>query len=321
KHLSGNTTPEEYQRLMTWLAEAPAHRRLFDEMEQVWDETDVPTLSRDDRERYWQGIQAAIAAPEPRRVRRPLWTRRVAAAAAVLILGIAGWYWFDQRPVQDGVQMAVLADRNDEQVVLPDSSRVWLRAGSTMTYEEQDGRRHVALTGEAYFEVTSDPQRPFTVSVGDAVATVLGTRFTLSEKADGQVELFVTEGLVAFTQADSADSIRVAARQLAVAQPGQRTPVRVPVLRHDVNRLSWVDQKLVFDHAPLSFVLADLERHFGVSFELDDPGLGSCELKADFDQATLEQVLETIAFSLNCKISQDNNVYRVAGTPCDNPTK
>ncbi|MDX1409939.1 MAG: FecR domain-containing protein, partial [Saprospiraceae bacterium] len=308
KHLAGSTSDEEYRRLLEWLDEDAAHRGLYDQLEQVWNDGRARPIAAADKERYWQGIEQALDRPATPVKGLRVHLRRIAAVAAIVVLGVAIWQIVGSSD-GFGQTLAWTATSEHEHLVLQDGSQVWLRQGSTLTYENLRDRRNVSLEGEAYFEVASNPDRPFSVRVGNAVARVLGTRFNLREMENGRVELFVTEGLVSFARADVPDGgINVAREEAAVTQIDRREPVRVPVLQHDVNRLSWQNQKLIFNHAPLTQVLRDLERHFHVAFVLANEGLGACEIKADFAAATLEEVLETIEFSLNSHIDFENGV-------------
>src|SRR5690606_20057056 len=67
-------------------------------------------------------------------------------------------------------------------LTLPDGSRVWLNAASSIRYPTAfpGTERHVEITGEAYFEVVGNPDKPFRVSLDDTTSiTVLGTRFNV----------------------------------------------------------------------------------------------------------------------------------------------
>lgn len=72
------------------------------------------------------------------------------------------------------------------QVVLPDGTRVWLNAASSLSYPTAfNGRtRDVSLTGEAYFEVAKNKNMPFHVQVNGATIQVLGTRFNITSYSD-----------------------------------------------------------------------------------------------------------------------------------------
>ncbi|HEY0668863.1 MAG TPA: FecR family protein, partial [Sphingobacteriaceae bacterium] len=71
------------------------------------------------------------------------------------------------------------------QVILPDGTRVWLNAASSLKFPVVFGKeRTVKLTGEAYFEVAKDKNKPFTVSVGNIGVKVLGTHFNVMAYTD-----------------------------------------------------------------------------------------------------------------------------------------
>ena len=67
-------------------------------------------------------------------------------------------------------------------LVLADGTRVWLNAASELMYPDHFSadQRKVVLKGEAYFEVTKDVKRPFSVVLGDMEVKVLGTSFNVS---------------------------------------------------------------------------------------------------------------------------------------------
>src|SRR5690606_11414510 len=72
------------------------------------------------------------------------------------------------------------------EVVFPDGSKVWLNAGSQLTFPEifEEEKREVYLEGEGYFEVEGDRKRPFYVHTADMVVKVLGTTFNVSSYHD-----------------------------------------------------------------------------------------------------------------------------------------
>ncbi len=72
------------------------------------------------------------------------------------------------------------------QITLPDGSKVWLNASSTLKYPDRfpDGERLVEIVGEGYFEIEKDPKRPFKVRSEGQVVDVLGTAFNISAYPD-----------------------------------------------------------------------------------------------------------------------------------------
>jgi ferric-dicitrate binding protein FerR (iron transport regulator) len=84
-------------------------------------------------------------------------------------------------------------------VVLADGSEVWLNASSSLRFPTvfTGNQREVELTGEAYFEVAKNKERPFRVKVGDIQVNVLGTHFNINAYADeSAVKTSLLEGSV-----------------------------------------------------------------------------------------------------------------------------
>jgi transmembrane sensor len=77
------------------------------------------------------------------------------------------------------------------QVLLPDGSQVWLNAASSITFPANfaGAERRVKITGEVFFDVASEMDRPFRVAFGDNEIEVLGTQFNVSHYGDGEVSL------------------------------------------------------------------------------------------------------------------------------------
>ena len=327
KQLTGEISSDEQLTLDGWLAESSEHQTLSSELHALWSKTEpeaMPEVSN--KEQYWKIIEREInPAPVVKlQPRRRLWTR-VASVAAVMLGLVFVWKWADNQqnhPTEPAMVQVIAEEDQPDGMMLPDGSQVWLRKGSSLSYAEGFVKRDVELEGEGYFEIAHDADRPFTVKIGDARAEVLGTKFNLKQLADGEVELFVTEGRVAFSRKDAPAAAEVLTReQIAVVSPLREVPRRLTTTQLDINRLSWQTKQLVFDHVELRSVINDLERHFHVQIETTEPGILNCEMKADFENATLADVLETIEFSLNSAITRENNTYLISGQPCNTAIK
>src|SRR5690606_1448893 len=84
------------------------------------------------------------------------------------------------------------------QVTLPDGSKVWLNAASTLKFPlnlASEKERKIELNGEAYLEVVKDAKRPFKVITDQQLLQVLGTHFNISNYTDDQtVKTTLLEG-------------------------------------------------------------------------------------------------------------------------------
>lgn len=126
-------------------------------------------------------------------------------------------YTATQSRENTGLNTLSTAKGETYQVNLPDGSRIWLNAASSVTYPAnfaQLKERHVKLEGEAYFEIAKDKTRPFVVESREQKVRVLGTHFNISSYADEQlIRTTLLEGKVRV----SADN-----NVAAVLSPGQQ---------------------------------------------------------------------------------------------------
>ncbi|MBO9572174.1 MAG: FecR family protein [Chitinophagaceae bacterium] len=72
------------------------------------------------------------------------------------------------------------------QLTLPDNTKVWLNASSSITYPVvfNEKTRTVSITGEAYFQITANARQPFIVKTKSEEITVLGTEFNVNSYND-----------------------------------------------------------------------------------------------------------------------------------------
>src|SRR5882757_6405317 len=137
----------------------------------------------DEKQHDWKRLEQHIRVQAP--VRR-MWIRRIAVAAAVILLAGAGWMWMENSKTGKGLysteRFSVLAESGFEgrkTVELPDGSVVLLNAFSELKIAPDFNRdnRRIELYGEAFFRVKENPGKPFIVVTGNTAVTVLGTSF------------------------------------------------------------------------------------------------------------------------------------------------
>jgi len=321
RYLSGNMTGEEREALERWIDASAENRAFYEEMNSVWQITQPVSLDSDPNiAAQWSALSDQIGLDKTPATKLRVLYRVAAAAAAVALLILA--INFNNRGIGSESNHPVLVSAEQTEgnrtIDLPDGSTVWLRQGSTISYDKDFVQRDVVLTGEAFFDVAKDPDHPFTVSTTNSQVQVLGTRFNVREREDGDVELYVEEGRVKFAPSDNgaiADAELVTRDQMAVMRLESRDVQRLE--QPMANITSWRSGILKFNGAPMGDVLNDLQRYYGVEFELENSDLSTCTLKADFEAAPIEDVIKTIEFSLSWQLQQKDDVYYVTGTSCD----
>jgi len=150
-------------------------------------------------------------------------------------------------------------------VTLSDGSRVWLNAGSSLTYPVSftGSERKVAVNGEAYFEVAHNASKPFYVTKGTMEIKVLGTRFNVNAYDDEQnMKITLLEGSVRLTQ--HAQSLTLSPGQQAIAGEGE-----LQTADH-VNLdavMAWKNGWFNFSQVQLQEVMRQLARWYDVEVE------------------------------------------------------
>ncbi|MDR1919316.1 MAG: DUF4974 domain-containing protein [Tannerellaceae bacterium] len=177
------------------------------------------------------------------------------------------------------------------QVYLPDSSKVWLNAGSSLRYPASfsSGERQVNLSGEGYFEVKSDPANPFYVSLSEVMRVkAYGTKFNVSSyEDDTAIETVLETGLVDVEF--NTQSVRLSPSEQASFDKAQKKVV-ITSVRID-EKTSWKEGKLMFRNASLEEVIKSLSRRYNVDIVLHKETEKTYKFRASFSNETITQVL------------------------------
>lgn len=195
------------------------------------------------------------------------------AAAAVLLLMLLpfGGYWVGQQRMAGGFAdiRVETADGAPVQMSLPDGTKVWLNAGSSMEYSQGFGvdNRNVRLRGEACFDVKRNEKLPFTISTKDIDLRVLGTKFTFSDyPGDDNITVDLIRGKVSLTANGTGSTMTLVADERMVydRRTGSMTKTRISASGSD----GWVRGELFFDELPLEDIARVLSRRYGVDIEV-----------------------------------------------------
>ncbi len=148
-------------------------------------------------------------------------------------------------------------------LVLPDGSRVWLNAASSVRFPTSFVKeRTVSVSGEAYFEIKQDASRPFIVQTTRSVVQVLGTAFNIMDYAEEQQQTTLVNGAVKVLAGE--DAVLLQPATMARLQSGKLT-----VTRADVNmNTAWRNGQLYFAGQDAYAVLRQISRWYDVDIKL-----------------------------------------------------
>ena len=154
-------------------------------------------------------------------------------------------------------------------ITLSDNSTVMLAPESAITVRFDGTTRFVELLdGEAFFDVTPDPQKPFRVGADNLTVTVLGTGFDVSEGASGSM-VGVAHGLVKVENAADVPAVfekLEPGQQVRVGRDG--TVVRSQAPASQIG--AWRNNQLIAQDQPLSEVVDQLRRYFNGTIVITD---------------------------------------------------
>ncbi len=163
------------------------------------------------------------------------------------------------------------------QIILPDGSRLWLNAASSVTYPVRFSRerREVEIAGEAYFDVTNATDWPFVVTTAQQRIEVLGTSFNVSAYAD---DAFAHTTLVSGQVSVSFQENPAEGNELesVVLRPGQQVSSYSGRANYTVKSVdpedfvSWKDHLFVFNNEEISEVMKKVSRWYNVEVEYKD---------------------------------------------------
>lgn len=264
-----------------------------------------------------QETETLTTVSSPKRIVKTHYRWYSAAAVILMLISAGTWLWQSQRKRQQ-LQIAAVqwdtiynAGGNVRLVSMPDGSRVWMNTNAVLTYNSDynNKTRELWLKGEAYFEVTKDDGRPFSVHAGELATTALGTTFNIAtgNKADGSIAVSLVTGKVA---------VRTAAFAY-VLTPGQMLLYKkgappVPIARFNIPEvLDWKNGKLIFENTTLEDAFAKLQSRYNCRIVLENEQLAKRKVTGSFTASeTLEQILSTLQYVHRFSYAKNgNNTY------------
>lgn len=182
-----------------------------------------------------------------------------------------------QSGIKDGFSTITVPYGKRSELVLPDSSKVWLNAGSQLTFPNvfDAGNNEVFLIGEGYFEVSKRKTTPFYVRTADMNIKVMGTSFNVSAYPDdGYTSAVLLSGRIEIEPASKVDFQHIA------IEPGtsamlNRADKKLKIQRVAAeDEISWTKRQLILKNTKLSEILTRLSRIYNAEI-IDDFGRDS----------------------------------------------
>lgn len=280
---SGAATQEDIVLFRTWLRASPDNAAAFQKVAQSWEDVGLAAmgeeLGRDDRRAAVLGAQAQPAS-QFRPSRR--WFAPAGLAASIALAAGVGLLISGPEPVSEFHYVTSIGEIRE--VTLEDGSSITLGGSTSVTGRFSKNAREIDLNrGRAFFDVSSDAQRPFRVAAAQSRIEVLGTAFDIDYGPDA-VQISVEHGRVAVSPVEALDraqpTLLTAGKRIRATLTGA---VDAPT-DYDVNSLAWRVGQLTYIDARLEDVIAEVNRYRDQKVRIADPELE--DLRISFNVAS-----------------------------------
>ena len=241
----------------------------------------------------------------PKRRRKVIFQSLFAAASIAVLIALGNSLFFKQETVlpatpklPEVVAQNTLIDFSGKQLVhLPDGSTVLLNDNSTLKYDQDsfDSKtREVTLTGEAFFDIKHNPEKPFIVHTGKIQTRVLGTAFNINAKnSSDNVEVTVARGKVQVGDTEKIYGIII---------PNQQIKVNKTTLNYQQNTISaavvteWKSNYLILDDINMAEAVSLISQKYKVQILISNEKIKNCRITASFlNEEDLDHVLKVIS--------------------------
>jgi len=327
KRSTNQLTAAESEQLNSFLADE-ANQKFASQIELVWQKSvDYKKDYQPNVEMGLSKLKARMASEEaPIAKVVPIQSRRsflrIAVAAAILLVG--GWFaWNVNFSSNLDWQNVAVAEAKTE-FNLADGSQVWVNDKSNFTYptEFSASERLVKLSGEAFFDISKNPKKPFIIESGDLEIKVLGTSFNVRNyDNENFAQVTVRSGKVQVTSKSTGFSKILTANDRLVFNKSKKEAN--PIAKDDnLNDLAWWSGKIEFPHEESRRRIVEVVEHaYNVKLEITNPDILNCtyRISTDIKSVGIEGILRNFELGWGLKeIKQvSENKYKLVGGKCE----
>jgi len=310
KQMLGEATEAEQAEVNAWISESEANRQHYEQFKQIWDGSKaLAAESTVNEDEAWARFQQRVAdKDQPNTKTIPLGGRKTnwlrVAASLVFLIGFAWLSYFTFM----GSTTTYIAQGTVTTETLPDGTVVTLNAGSSIKFNSRfnGDTRKVELTGEAFFDVTPDKNKPFVINTDNASIKVVGTSFNVNSNAR-KTEVIVETGIVEVSKK----------KDMVKLTPGEKTVVRnnsdklVKEKVNDVLYNYYRTKELVCKETPLWRLVEVLNDAYDVQITIENMSVKNRPITTTFKNESIDGVLSLIGQTLNVQIEKNGKYITI----------
>lgn len=325
KYLSNEVSSREKLEVESWVNLSEKNQVELNECQQMLEKVDVFYKTKSfNSSAAWNNVHSIINSPQltvvgRNKLRKEAIARFYKYAAIIVIailLGFVGYYiGFKNNMPTVFTEIKSAENQVLNEYELPDGTLVTLNSNSQLTFPKSfnNDAREVTISGEAFFDVTPDPKKPFIINTENAQLKVLGTSFNVCAYPNSEkLVVVVKTGKV---QVNGKKDDLVCENQHIFLLPGEkgtfftRSKTLEKSANTDVNYFAWKTHELIFNEVPLSDVINSLKKVYNINVLVAEPELNNLLLTAHFDKKPVDFVLNVIRLTFNLELAENNEQF------------
>lgn len=309
RYLLRETNATEDASVSAWLKSDPSHEKRYAALSWVWEESKrIPEKEIPDTEMAWERFKAKREAPKALPLQVGMgWTSTWVKMAASIVL-LVTFTWIGTLFLPHGgrayfTEVSLVSGDTVRTERLLDGSTIILNKNTTLSYFQPlfSNQRLVQFrSGEAFFEVAHDGERPFVVEAAEFSVRVLGTSFHVKAGTITQ-KVILEKGSVAI--ASAASTITLSPGEMAILDQKTQT-IQKSGLSNTLYRY-YVSNQFVADSLPLAELVQALSEAYGVVISIRSSVLQSTPISTTLSYGSLEENLTVIQETLQVRISKE----------------
>ncbi len=317
KYLANECDKDEIDNLFNWMNESEDNKLLFDQTKQDFKIINInKSMNKINVDSAWEKLKGRIQEQEQilpikelRELKKIQFPFLLKIAAAIILLVSVGYFTTKYYMHINNYDITEITAKNEikEQIVLPDGSLISLNAESKLEYPEEftGNERKVKLTGEAFFKVTKNTEKPFIIETENAEVKVLGTSFNVNTKlSENKVEVFVETGLVELKRRNNG-------KEKLLIEPGDVGVLTKDKLEKSVNTnhniIAWKTHEIIFREDKLSDVIHILNRVYNTNIICENKEVLNLNYTSTFVNQEISSVINVICVTFDLKVEYKND--------------
>lgn len=300
RYFNGTITREEEHTLQQFLVGGEENCVLFREWEDEWT---VSHIDNADTQNAWETLLGRISAEKEKSKATVNW-RSLLFRAAMLLIVVGSVAYAVMARQKEQYYICKAPDGNKTEIILPDSTHVWLNAGSSLKYSSRfnDDNRNVSLEGEAYFEVTHHDNKKFTVKTDNYDVVVKGTKFDVASYQSDPVSMVsLVKGSVELAYEKGIIDMKPGERVVLDKNTGEFTKEKYT----DDSR-AWIDNRTELDNISLIDLARVLSRQYDVKIHVQSARLANTHFAVSLrNKETIMDVLDALQMIEPMKITRN----------------